>query len=344
MAKNISIILKQQNLVGGVESYVSNLSKFLKDENFKISYIYYPSIIYKLGILAELFILPFYIFYLKNFVLDRNTHLIGNGAGLELVFSNSTTICHGTWTGFLYANRTINLKWYIKYLIRSIQLRLNLKSKFNKIIVSKYLVNEINISSSLFFIPPFFDVRSKYQIKNIDKFPFRILFCGRYDANKRTKLIISLAKNIIKSNKFKFSFVGFDYDYVENSIAFLGNLKHDEVLKIYSNFDFLILLSRYEGFPVVIIEALLNNCFIITTDNILKKVIGINLFEDNKDFIPYISNDYNDLKMNENVINYFDYLNSLELDIINEKFNYLNSLILKCIYETDLDNFIRKIS
>ncbi|MHA1249437.1 MAG: glycosyltransferase family 4 protein [Candidatus Helarchaeota archaeon] len=161
------------------------------------------------------------------------------------------------------------------------------------------------------------DLKLENPIKiNINKRDNEILLLsvGRLVNWKRFDIIIKTLKLLDK--KFKLIIVGEGPEYknlkklsktlgVSDRILFLGKLKHDELLYLYEKIDILILLSEYEGYSHVLIEALLKK------KNIIASKIGGNpeIIKNYKNGI-LIQNDPNELR-------------KAILDIINKRFNLI---------------------
>lgn len=104
--------------------------------------------------------------------------------------------------------------------------------------------------------------------------PYRFLFVGRVDVSKGVDIIIQSIKDwplnlisdftILGDGPLKKSFIE---ALVSKNINVLapGFVPHDVVLTYCANNDFLLLPSKSEGFPKVIIEALNYGCFPICT-------------------------------------------------------------------------------
>lgn len=59
------------------------------------------------------------------------------------------------------------------------------------------------------------------------------------------------------------------YPYLKERIFFIGHIKDKRILNyIYKISDIFVLTSRWEGFPLVIPEAMKNGCYLILTDSI----------------------------------------------------------------------------
>lgn len=156
--------------------------------------------------------------------------------------------------------------------------------------------------------------KEKINMKKDNKKVF--LFIGRLDEiSKRLSLLLDVAKKCNKenlNNEFWIIGTGPDEDYYKekknennlDNVIFLGSKKNPyPYLKMC---DYLILTSRYEGFPVVYNEAIILNKPIVTTIDVTDDFISIpnrfgyvinekNLFKKVKELT------INDFKLKENV-------------------------------------------
>ena len=165
-----------------------------------------------------------------------------------------------------------------------------------------------SFTSNIVTIPNF--VESQNQLPTKETNVFKIGFVGRGSEEKRVDLIAKLANKMSSLNpSIQFHFVG-DVKWaipeeLHKSCFFYGVVSDEQQLqKLYKEFHVILIASSREGFPMVIMEGMVNRAVPLSTN-----VGGIS-----EHIIP-----------NEN-----GYLiNSIsELDIMNEfeeKLNYLNN-------------------
>jgi glycosyltransferase involved in cell wall biosynthesis len=90
-----------------------------------------------------------------------------------------------------------------------------------------------------------------------------VLFVGRNSAEKRLNIFMELAGKRIPG--FTFSVVGCTLAD-ESRALFWGEISDEKALnKIYAENDFLLVTSSREGFPMVIMEAMMNGLIVIST-------------------------------------------------------------------------------
>ncbi|MDQ3108542.1 MAG: glycosyltransferase [Bacteroidota bacterium] len=91
-----------------------------------------------------------------------------------------------------------------------------------------------------------------------------VLFVGRNSPEKRMELFLRIAKEMPSS--FRFKLVGASNPGGDSPVRFYGELNNENEIKtIYSENDFLLLTSSREGFPMVIMEAMMAGLIVIST-------------------------------------------------------------------------------
>ncbi|MET0634852.1 MAG: glycosyltransferase family 4 protein [Chitinophagaceae bacterium] len=129
-------------------------------------------------------------------------------------------------------------------------------------------------------IPPSFDQRIIYisnaiELPQSDReknfHPLVVLYAGRGGLEKRLHLIAEIARRVVKVNPLiKFEFMG-DVSQVLNSselpfARFYGNLSDpDQIDSVYQRSGVLLMTSETEGFPMVVIEAMVRGNVIVST-------------------------------------------------------------------------------
>jgi L-malate glycosyltransferase len=107
--------------------------------------------------------------------------------------------------------------------------------------------------------------------RDFNKPVLTVLYAGRSTIEKRVPLIATLAKNCITSGlPVRFLFMGDMGNTIPSHLATycncLGSLnKAEEIQAHYNDTDILILLSDTEGFPMVVMEAMVSGCAIVAT-------------------------------------------------------------------------------
>lgn len=87
-------------------------------------------------------------------------------------------------------------------------------------------------------------------------------FVGRWSHEKGPDIFLAVAKHLMGNNKFSFKMAGPNIDSnIENlnvyNVAYVGVANNErEISDIYNNLHILLITSRSEGFPLVIMEAM----------------------------------------------------------------------------------------
>jgi glycosyltransferase involved in cell wall biosynthesis len=149
---------------------------------------------------------------------------------------------------------------------------------------------------------------NKSKIKKSSNGNLKIGFIGRWSPEKRPDLFLKIAKNIkTKMPEVSFVMAGTGMRDKVNTITtagidFLGEITNKaEMNSIYESLDILICTSLYEGFPMVIMEAMTFGVIPITTN-----VGGI---------AEHIQNNFNGILINEKSES--DIVNAISVQILN---------------------------
>jgi glycosyltransferase involved in cell wall biosynthesis len=97
--------------------------------------------------------------------------------------------------------------------------------------------------------------------------PLGVLFVGRESEEKRLWIFVKLADNFRHENlsRFKFLIAGVQGGYLPQEY-YLGEITNEKKMQeIYTANDFLLVTSSREGFPMVIMEAMMNGLVVIST-------------------------------------------------------------------------------
>lgn len=124
---------------------------------------------------------------------------------------------------------------------------------------------------------------AKSSTINKDKANIKIGYIGRWCFEKRPELFLSIAKKV-RSNYPSVSFIMVgpgmrsNIDLINNAgVEFLGEITNEQSLnKLYNELHFIVLPSIYEGFPMVIMEAMACGVIPITTnlDGICEHIVS----------------------------------------------------------------------
>jgi len=135
-----------------------------------------------------------------------------------------------------------------------------------------YKTNNISedLLSRIFCIPNYTDEKSAIKKNMHDK--LKVIFVGRNTPEKRVDLIASAAKNLAKKKSpVEFHFVGdvrnvIPTEYLPFCILHGEVSSKQELDELYSDAHILILASSREGFPMVIMEAMMHGVVPLSTN------------------------------------------------------------------------------
>lgn len=218
------------------------------------------------------------------------------------------TKCYDLIHAFVHKYESGPEKWSLPCVSRlKNRIVINQKTKSNFIELYKKRYISDSLISNIVTIPNF--VESQNQLAQKETNVFIIGFVGRGSEEKRVDLIAKLANKMSNINStIQFHFVG-DVKWaipleLQKSCTFHGVVSDEQQLqKLYKEFHVILIASSREGFPMVIMEGMMNGAVPVSTN-----VGGIS-----EHVIP------NENGYLINSISEIDIMNELE-----EKLNYLN--------------------
>lgn len=205
------------------------------------------------------------------------------------------------------------------------------------------LTKNKSLREKIIYQPNFVDIDEK-RVKPLEQREFNTLFSvGRLEEQKNHAKLIEMLKNskyklrIVGEGKLKKTLIELSKKYnIELELS--NNLNNDLLLETYSEYLFYIQLSKFEGNPKTILEAMGAGCVVITTNvygikNIIKHEENGILLKKNDDLSSIIDNLLldngliNKISTNakETVFNNFSYENYLNIEVKNyESLNIIN--------------------
>jgi glycosyltransferase involved in cell wall biosynthesis len=230
------------------------------------------------------------------------------------------------------------------------------KSASEEHIKKGYCGRKINIIQNGFIIDDFQinepqknDLKSKL---NIDFSTTIVGFVGRFHPIKDYLTFINTAKDLITNSSKSFTFLMIGKDFDENNKLLISILKsnnltnyfklignQNDVIPYYSIMDVFCLTSLSEGFPNVLVEAILMEVPVFSTrcgdaEFIIKNNKFLFDFENHKmlskKIIDYIDK-ANEIKKIETLENKKHIINNFSMDVIFDKYLVLYKKSLKCV-------------
>ncbi len=184
------------------------------------------------------------------------------------------TLYYFVYKEFCYKNRLLLPYYILMITLEFLSYKIFLKN-FNFIVTSNKTIEELKVYNIKVdkVIPNGVDVKrinlrvdkNKNPVINSKKYKF--LFVGRLEHQKNLFSLLSTYHEIKKKDdRFTLTIIG--EGVLKNKLIkfceknkitdchFLGKIPHMELLKTYNQFDFFILSSYYEGFPLTLSESL----------------------------------------------------------------------------------------
>lgn len=196
-----------------------------------------------------------------------------------IIHAHSSNIC----------NDFFKIKWLINFLIKNIFSSKNFVLLAPTLECSKFCFGDsrvILIPNSICYSKYYFDFneRLKYRkLLNIKDKEVVIGHIGRFNAEKNHTFILDIFKEIVKLNgNYKLILVGEGKTLnkikkkvkkinLEEKVLFLGNRM--DISNLINVFDIYLFPSKFEGFPLTLVEAQVNGKYIFCSSKISKNVV-----------------------------------------------------------------------
>lgn len=140
-----------------------------------------------------------------------------------------------------------------------------------KVLYTKNNVDE-RLSDRLLFIRNYTEIHEKDYVMKEFLGPLRIVYVGRGTAEKRIQLMGAIAERVHQlDTSVEFVFIGKDLESAmdpkwRGHCIFTGEITHDSMLFCkWQEADVLLMTSRREGFPMVIMEAMAHGVIPVVT-------------------------------------------------------------------------------
>lgn len=157
---------------------------------------------------------------------------------------------------------TKTIQYYSRNVIQRIDTRIVLGEKGKRESLEFYKKLGVELKPDKFKVIPN-AVRIPEKTKDFDQKKSQVLFVGRADKVKRVEIFDSIAFKVQNCNtELEFLAIGnfpAEFASLYPNIKFLGAIYDmEELYKLYSDSRYIILCSRTEGLPMVILEAMAN--------------------------------------------------------------------------------------
>ena len=274
--------------------------------------------------------------FLKKWTISKLVNTLRADSTIKLFSSNSKfyytllkyipehTIAIDLVHAFMHQHEPESSEKWSLPVVNKLKHRIVINEKTRKDFQELYIKNNINKKylDSIRLIANFVETSPQTEKKYTEN--FNVLYVGRNTPEKRVPLIAQIAKEVAQFNSnIKFHFAGdvaasISNEYKEYCILHGEISDRNKLNAIYNDCHLLILASEREGFPLVIMEAMMNGLVTVSTNvggisDHINDSNGI-LIEDNsaeelkKSFTNHILNLANDKvswnKMSDNAYNY----------------------------------------
>jgi glycosyltransferase involved in cell wall biosynthesis len=281
MLHNSNVAYIIVNNLGGITSLVQNLILFNQNHSLKQK-LYLLNVIGNINAPATNFISNRIDYkYLKFHPKDNWYNSLGKIANV-LSEQNGLLVSNDQYD--LIMLQAYNIPRIVVQLVHD-SYNLSLSFKFNDVIDiyvahSKYiydvLLNSIpERNSDIFYIPYGIPIIPKFQKNNKSNNLLKLVFLGRHDKEKGIYDLFLIDQILKKNNLFvewtilgdgpEKNFIKKQWSKAKN-VKFLTPESKEELFEILSNQHILVFPSRFEGFPVSILEAMSVGCVPIATN------------------------------------------------------------------------------
>ncbi|WP_035589101.1 glycosyltransferase family 4 protein [Hippea jasoniae] len=249
----IALITPYKNFPGGVESVNKILIEIFKEANHQVYLVTTDN--YKISFLDKIFIkfigLPYITMKKFEKIQDSFDVIIANGEfGFGINYPKTINLFHGSYKGLRdFLKKQYNFKQYLGLTKNAYIQKLSAKDKY-VVAVSEFVKNILERDGIKVneVIPNCIDT-DKFRPMNTGKND-KFIFVGSYNYYAKGFDILE-----------KLADKGFKIACVTNKkpgqrLKYLGNINNEDMPKIYNQYKILIFPSRFEGMPMVPLEAM----------------------------------------------------------------------------------------
>ncbi len=219
----------------------------------------------------------------KQWLVKRINDIVKKNASLKMFGCNSlffyelipflpkNVFCVDLIHAFVHIDEDGPEKWSLS-LVDRINKRIVINQKTKNDFIELYRSHQISSSyvSNIEVIQNFVEPKELWNQKNQDI--IKVVYVGRGSEEKRVDLIAELASRIRKENKLiEFHFIGNVRSAIpaelQDFCVFHNEINNDiKLQELYDLFHIIIIASTREGFPMVIMEAMMNGVVPVSTN------------------------------------------------------------------------------
>ena len=245
----------------------------------------------------------------------------------------------------LVDNKTAYLKKLFIYIFSFFAYKLSYKIVVTSGSIKSFLIKNYKLNpKKIVMIHNFVDIEKFRQLENVKR-ENRILFVGRLEDEKNPILLLEallrlkLPATFVGSGTLKHQIIKrIQINDIKPDIKLINFVSNDNLPKFYSSHTILVIPSKYEGQPKVLLEAMACKCAVIGTD-----VLGIRSIIKNNNNGLLAENNLNSLANNiKSLWNDSEKRQSLG---INAREYVLNSHSIKKVVEKEIqviNEFLKK--
>ncbi|HHX49075.1 MAG TPA: glycosyltransferase family 1 protein [Clostridiales bacterium] len=309
MEKKIKIALLLGNIsLGGVTTSVMNYVRNLDLEKFEMDFYVYgdSSVKQEMEQIGNVYYLPSFINFPKtskmfnDYLKEKNYDIVHSHLSslsyfpLKVAYKNKIEhrICHSHSTSYFWDPKSIVKQILKKPTVKYATSLLACSNDSAKWLYGKKANKALVINNAIEIDKFKFNEKDREKIRkelNIDG--FCLAFFGRFEYQKNTSFLIKFFNELVKKIDAKLLIIGkgSDYKKMQNLInkfnlydrVILLEPKKD-IEKYYSAADVFCLPSRFEGLPMVGVEALANGMHLVCSNRVSKEMNIV------KDYVHFI--------------------------------------------------------
>ncbi len=167
---------------------------------------------------------------------------------------------------------TMPFRWVLRYMVRRSRFTISLGGRLTNILENL----AAGSGSTVVNIPNAVEVPVPQVPYRPGGTPLRLLFVGRFAYNKGLDILMAVAQRLVENGQgeaVRFELAGdgpllahYKAAGLPENVALLGRVDDDRLFQLYTECDALVLPTRFEGMPTVVLEAMARSRPIIVSD------------------------------------------------------------------------------